>query len=213
MLIIAGDICPHFDRVAGSPKDVAGQFNWLSTTFREWHAALRVKWTVAVWGNHDFVGKYWDDEMAAAANIPWVLLQDSAADVDGVRLWGTPYTPTFYNWAFMEDESQLVKRFGAIPEELDILVSHGPPMWCCDRAYGAEHVGSKALYGQLMGLDVPPKHIICGHIHAGRGTGRVMHEPRPVEVWNVAAVDDRYIPHNPMWTEVILEEGQNELIQ
>jgi Icc-related predicted phosphoesterase len=201
ILIIAGDICPHFDRRPGTDKDIAGQLYWLETTFQDWLVKQPVKKVLAIWGNHDWVGE------RHTPQLPWILLQEDELILDGLRIFGTPYTPTFYNWAFMEDEDKLEQRFKHIPEGLDILISHGPPRWCCDRSFGSNspHVGSNALYNRLRTMENPPKDLICGHIHGGRGWGRL---EQKVNIWNVAGVDERYVPYKPMWTEVILETDE-----
>ena len=30
-----------------------------------------------------------------------IYLEDSGVEIDGVRFWGSPWTPTFMDWAFM----------------------------------------------------------------------------------------------------------------
>jgi Icc-related predicted phosphoesterase len=198
LLIIAGDICPHFAKKAGSEADKAGQFDWLDTKFRAWledrPGTMEV---VGIWGNHDFVGLG-----EIPKHLPWTLLQDEEVYLAKHRIYGTPYTNRFYDWAFMENEKRLTERFAKIPEGIDILVSHGPPKWCCDRLEYGDRVGSEALYQRLLVMKDPPKDIICGHIHTAKGSGAVPHSNHDIRVWNVSSVDDHYEPHSPMWTEI-----------
>ena len=211
LLVIAGDICPHFGKFGdkpGSPADLEGQRKWLTTIFLGWLQKQPAGNTLVVWGNHDFVGQ--TDHFA----LPWTLLEDSGVELEyltsKLHVYGTPYTPRYFDWAFMETEDKLAARFAHIPEGLDILISHGPPLWACDRAAGdkGDHIGSKALYERISTMQKPPKLLICGHIHGGKGEGFVFGEHGSVHVWNVAGVDESYSPHQPMWTEIKLVEKE-----
>ena len=205
LLIIAGDICPDYQYPA-SPKSLYMQRKWLDENFNVWLRDRLPAEIVGIWGNHDFVGEQ------DPPDLLWTLLEDTLTSRCGLHIYGTPYTPRFYDWAFMETEAQLAERFARIPEGLDILVSHGPPLWVCDRPAESrgDHVGSEALYNRLYAMENPPKHLICGHIHGGRGWGTVFCEHGSVQVWNVAGVDEAYAPHSPMWTELVLD-GEKEV--
>ena len=211
LLVIAGDICPHFGvwTKPGSPEDINGQIKWFSSIFLPWAGKQPAKSVVATWGNHDFLGQseeIRDNDIAIAFTIPenFTLLLDAAVFAQSQHIYGTPYTPCYFDWAFMETEDKLAERFARIPEGLDILISHGPPLWACDRAAGdkGDHIGSKVLYERISTMQKPPKLLICGHIHGGKGEGFVFGEHGAVHVWNVAGVDEAYSPHSPMWTEI-----------
>ena len=200
LLIIAGDICPHFDHKPGSKKDRLGQAGWFTTDFEPWLDEQPAQEVVWLWGNHDFMGTGAYKYLGLRHNH----LEDSETALCDLRIYGTPYTPRYFDWAFMETEEKLAERFAHIPEGLDILISHGPSLWACDRAAGnkGDHIGSKALYERISTMQRPPKLLICGHIHGGKGEGFVFGEHGSVHVWNVAGVDEAYIPHQPMWTEI-----------
>ena len=201
---MAGDICPHFSHKAGSAEDIAGQVRFLEYRFKPWLEAQPAAAIVGIWGNHDFVG---EQQLNMVPELPWTLLNDTATTVANLSLYGTPFTPTFYNWAFMEDEPKLAERFARIPANVDILISHGPPKWACDRMDNGERVGSTALFNQLTTMLNPPQHVVCGHIHCGRGHATVFNPAAGVEIWNVAGVDERYIPHEQMWTEILIDDN------
>ena len=217
LLIIAGDICPHFGKIAdmpGSVRDVEGQASWLLTAFKPWLESQPAKQILGCWGNHDFVGQYTVQFADIFRELPWILLEDEETvypnayqSEEGLCIYGTPYTRRYGSWAFMEEEGELAKRFARIPEDLDILISHGPPMWACDRAAGdnGDRLGSEALYDRIRTMQKPPKHLICGHIHGGKGWGTVFGEYGSTQVWNVASVDEAYQLHTPSWTEITLD--------
>ncbi len=55
-------------------------------------------------------------------------LQDSAVTIRGVKFYGAPWTPDFYNWGFMTFNSQQRKEiWSKIPTDTNVLITHGPP--------------------------------------------------------------------------------------
>jgi len=54
-----------------------------------------------------------------------------------------------------------------IPENTDVLVTHGPPFGVLDKNYNQMHCGCKSLLQRVM--QVRPKLHIFGHIHEGYG--------------------------------------------
>ncbi|MDX6628404.1 MAG: hypothetical protein QOH00_650 [Gaiellales bacterium] len=64
-------------------------------------------------------------------------------------------------------EDELAEHFGAVPEGIDILVTHTPPRGHGDRTEAGEHVGSTALL-ETIERRRPPLAVF-GHIHEGRG--------------------------------------------
>jgi Icc-related predicted phosphoesterase len=104
--------------------------------------------------------------------LPWTYLQDESVVIAGLRIWGSPWTPWFFDWAFNApktdpDEAFLDARYATAPDDCDVLVVHGPPAGYGDLTARGEAVGSKAF---LRLLDaVSPKLGVFGHIHEGRG--------------------------------------------
>ena len=47
---------------------------------------------------------------------------------DNVRIYGSPWQPEFYNWAFNlpRNGEEMKARWDAIPDNTDILITHGP---------------------------------------------------------------------------------------
>lgn len=185
LLLIAGDIAPV------SRHDVKFQARWLDETFRRWLEAVPARHVVGIAGNHDFVFERAPD--AVAQDLPWTYLQDEAACVEGLRLWGSPWTPWFYDWAFNaprhdSEEAFLTERYAAVPDETDLLLVHGPPRGYGDLTARRERVGSDAL---LRLVDrVEPALAVFGHIHEARGSWT-----RGSSILaNVSAVDLHYRP-------------------
>lgn len=89
---------------------------------------------------------------------------------DRVKIWGSPWQPEFYNWAFNLPRlgEQLRYRWSLIPSDTDILITHGPAWGYVDKVIGnKEHLGCEFLADRIK--EIKPKIHVCGHIHSGYG--------------------------------------------
>jgi Icc-related predicted phosphoesterase len=90
-----------------------------------------------------------------------------------MKIWGTPWQPWCFDWAFNLRESELKTKWDLIPNDTDILVVHGPPFGYGDgvpRRDGIENTGSPSLLARIQ--KIAPKLVVFGHIHEGRGEWR-----------------------------------------
>lgn len=211
ILIIAGDICPS--------QGAFAQSNWVNAKFTKWcrEQGKRYKHIVAVWGNHDFVGA----EAMYLVNMSdfpknFHLLNNESVEVEGLKIWGTPYCLPFGSWPFMLPEEKLAPLFESIPNDTDIIISHGPPYEFCDGAArmwknseddtkwpDPEHVGSKGLLQAIK--RVRPRLVVSGHIHEAFGTKTM---PNGTVVVNASHMTLAYQPNNPP-IEVITSPKEN----
>ena len=188
LLLLGGDLCPVSDH------DIGFQAEWLDTTFRRWLEAIPARKVVGVAGNHDFVFERCPD--LVPGDLPWTYLEDSGVTWEGLRLWGTPWQPWFYNWAFNLYEPSLVAKWAMIPPDTDILVLHGPPHGYGDgvpRSGGMDHTGSPSLLRRIE--EIAPRLAIFGHIHEGRGEWQVGR----TTLANVTILDEQYEHVYPVW--------------
>lgn len=189
LLLLAGDIFSHRTNYTYGVLDPVGKFIKELT-----NKGIQVIMTP---GNHDFsIYNAWLDQNPKSAK--WIsqhtvprmniggeklsidLLQellgitvliDSHVEVNGLKIYGTPWTPEFYRWAFMLEEDYLHEVYDRIPTGLDILLSHGPPRFgqidCIlqDPEDPPARCGSTSLTNCI--LDKKPKYVFCGHIHSG----------------------------------------------
>ena len=122
-------------------------------------------------GNHDIIFEN-DPKLALALTSAYkniTYLQDSFIEVEGLKIYGSPWQPEFYNWAFNLPRGAALKaKWDLIPEDTDILVTHGPPMGFNDQVNGkGESLGCYDLKQRV--LDIKPKLHCFGHIHSGYG--------------------------------------------
>jgi len=163
--------------------------------FLSWYDDLNVKYKVLIAGNHD-------TSIEARLVRPKenfksiVYLEHESVVIEGINIFGSPYTPIFGTWSFMKKKGRLDPLWQQIPENTDILVTHGPPQGILDlsrdRDDKLEYCGDKELLNHVY--RVRPKHHIFGHIHNfmdcfNKGT-RTLHDLR-TKFHNVSSVTDR----------------------
>lgn len=145
---------------------------------------------VMIQGNHD----YWDNTIFNRTKDIY-LLHNQSITIDGVVFYGSPYSPKFMNWNWMDIEDNLYTIWNStMPEKIDVCLIHGPPYGFCDNcnqsSYGNnEHskLGSKALHAILFEKNI--RYLMCGHIHTG---DRHKTHPSGTEVYNVSVLDETY---------------------
>jgi len=97
-----------------------------------------------------------------------VYLEDAGATLMGFRFWGSPWQPEFNDWAFnLPRGAALREKWGAIPEGIDVLVTHGPPAGIGDRVATAGRQGCVDLRERVR--QVRPRVHLFGHIHQDGG--------------------------------------------
>ena len=137
--------------------------------FIHWFSSLNYKYKVFIAGNHDF---YLEDESIEQVQkeLPpnAYYLCNSGIKIEGLSIWGSPITPTYHNWAFNRDRGKDIRRcWDMIPQNTDILITHGPPFGILDKAQRRESVGCRDLYDTIK--KIKPRYHLFGHIHEEYG--------------------------------------------
>jgi hypothetical protein len=116
-----------------------------------------------------------------------------------VKVYGSPWQPEFYNWAFNLPRMgwELEVKWNDIPMNTDILVTHGPALGQLDTVVGqGVPLGCELLAERIK--VVKPKIHVCGHIHTGYGYKFV----DGTHYFNAAVLDERYtFTQKPMTVE------------
>jgi Icc-related predicted phosphoesterase len=189
LLLLAGDITPVKNH------EVGFQARWLGSEFRRWLECQPARKVVGVAGNHDFIFEKAPE--LVPPDLPWTYLQDALLGWEGLRIYGTPWQPWFFDWAFNLDEEDLRPKWERIPLGTDILVLHGPPHGYGDgvpeRGGRVRHCGSPSLLEHIE--LIRPKLVVYGHIHEGRGEWRL----GDTVLANVTQVDADYYPVYAPW--------------
>lgn len=133
----------------------------------QWLHAQPHRHKVVIAGNHDWCFVRAPGPARARLAPAVTYLEDDEVTIEGVRFWGSPWQPEFYDWAFNLPRGEpLARKWAAIPSGVDVLVTHGPPRGYGDRVEG-ERKGCDDL---LEAVDrVQPALHVFGHIHEDGG--------------------------------------------
>jgi hypothetical protein len=193
--------------------------------FRVWMEGLLsegiVKHVVLVCGNHELsfqegrskfkqvieTQREMKQQLMSVPNLHY--LEDSGAEVLGVKFYGTPYTLPVNGkctWAFQEKDTEedIGKRWKGIPSDTHVVITHSPPYGQGDECAalngsepkgtkGLSHGGSKTLLSRIEEID-PSLHIF-GHFHEGYGI--TQREGLRTLFVNAAICDEDYQPDHP----------------
>ena len=146
---------------------------------------------VFIAGNHD---RFFENKPDETKNIlreyPYLpYLQDHTHSIDGVKIYGSPWQPEFYNWAFNLPRNgvELQEKWSNIPNDTEILITHGPPWEYLDvTPYGNLNVGCELLRVRVD--ELKPKIHVFGHVHSGYGYYYNGH----THFINAAVLNERY---------------------
>jgi Icc-related predicted phosphoesterase len=134
--------------------------------FLEWYKILPIKNKVLVCGNHD--GSCFKGLVKKEEYPELIWLEHETANVEGLNIFGSPYTPRFGDWYYTYKRNIAKVYWDHIPNNIDILVTHGPAKTILDLTEDKEtnnlvQVGCKSLYNRVM--EVKPVIHCFGHIH------------------------------------------------
>jgi len=160
--------------------------------FDEWLGLVKphYKEIIIIAGNHDFAFEELENAKELIKNA--IYLQNSCVVIDGLKIYGSPYTPRFFNWAFNVDRGEeIAKHWALIPDDVDILITHGPPAGILDMTSSYEWAGCKDLMNRINKLKNLKLHIF-GHIHEGYGVEKI----NDITFVNASICTQRYSPIN-----------------
>lgn len=180
--------------------DISGRGDEYSIRqFLDWFSDLhQYNHKIFIAGNHD---RLFEDQPTLAKEIvaehvdnDVYYLEDSGIELWGVKFWGSPVTRPFMDWAFNRTEEKMKLHWEAIPEDTNVLITHGPPYMIMDYAESgsAEHTGSESLYWTVFDRVRPQVHCF-GHIHEQYG----LKEIDGIKIVNASTLNAQYKLVNP----------------
>lgn len=181
MIIHAGNITKH-----GTKAEVM--------EFLQWFSALSYQHKIFIGGTQDH---FLEQEPGAVRKLipPGVTyLEDSGAEVGGLKVWGSPFNSYNHGSAFSRSEVALEEHWEKIPDDTDMVIGHAPAYGVLDENANGEHEGSKGLLRKLVRVE--PKYFVCGHMHGAHG-----HEFRyGIHFINASIINDDYkVAHKPVF--------------
>lgn len=212
-----GDILIHSGDMTfrGTFQEVSKQLYWLGKQ------AKKYKHTIVVFGNHDFL---LEKEPGLARRLcednGLILLNEQEIVIEGIKFFGSPITPYFHNWAFNRHPEDISIHWDIIPDDTNVLITHGPPFGILDgvpehestligydkhyrpmyakKLTGLRNCGCPALLERIKELKQLKLHVF-GHIHEAYGQETHFN----IQFINPAIMDGDYKPVNkPIIAEI-----------
>lgn len=206
----AGDILVHAGDFTfkGRPHEIGQQLHWLGKYSKNYAAV------VCTPGNHDFgFESNYNQYKHEALNKGITFLNEAETTVQGIKFFGSPITPFFHNWAFNRYPADIDVHWLIIPDDTQVLITHGPPYKILDgvpqhgktligydqhyrpmyskQLVHMEHVGCPELLERIKQLKQLKLHVF-GHIHEAHGE----HHEHGIHFVNASIMDGDYHPVN-----------------
>jgi len=160
--------------------------------FSRWFDRLPHRHKIFVAGNHDRLFEINNRLARKLLGAEIVYLQDSMVEIEGLKIYGSPWQPWFFDWAFNLPRGEpLAEKWRLIPPATDVLITHGPPFGILDFPPDGFSVGCERL--RLRVEEIRPRLHVFGHIHHSYGT----QEKLGVRFVNASNCDEAYEPTNP----------------
>lgn len=163
-------------------------------SFLQWYSDLNVPHKILLAGNHDFKSCSHDFPSMLLQFPSITYLRNSSVTINGLVIWGSPFSNIFGQWAYMEGDDDLALIWDKIPANTNIVITHGPAYGIADKVVNAydrdPHVGSQSLRDKLKKLKHLKLHV-TGHIHESYGT----YLDKYTTV-NASICDINYVPFN-----------------
>ena len=197
-------------------NDTAQSIAWFCLEFVPWTDKLPCKYVVFIAGNHDFFlqdltyykkGNELKTRTAQdvirrllpgnnKAKHKLIYLCDNSVEIEGKRIYGSPWIGDLKNWAFYKSPEDIVETWKNIPKNCDILMTHQPPKMC---DMGVVHEacfnyfadwGSEELANVLQEKNI--RYAFCGHVHSGNHN--LVEYKNGCHVVNVSLLNEDYKP-------------------
>lgn len=167
--------------------------------FLNWFAKQDFLHKIFVAGNHDFFFERASESFIKnliPENV--IYLNDEVVEIEGIKIWGSPIQPWFFDWAFQRQRgSDIDKHWQLIPDYTDILITHGPAYGILDKTIKGELAGCKDLLNRIKKIN--PDYFICGHIHEAAG----MQKHGETTFINASVLDVKYkLVNSPVVFEI-----------
>lgn len=209
-ICIISDVHCKFDKLVIPKCDIlisCGDYSFLGEDrevrwFHEWLDQQDATHIISVQGNHEkgVERNFQLSKRIATEACPIVhFIDEGLIEIEGLKIWCSAITPFFHNWAWNRYRGDEIKKhWDKIPLDIDVLVTHGPPMGILDLVeryngqkceYEFEHVGCQDLRDKIQELKNLKIHCY-GHLHYNYGTVKI----DDVTYINAAICDEDYRP-------------------
>lgn len=163
-------------------------------------------------GNHDRM--FEEDEKKAremmGSNSRLHVLINQSVTLFDLKIYGSPFSLEYNNWAFMKKGEEIFKEWAKIPNDVEVLITHSPPYGILDHEGGIPLGCNNLMYR----IETDFKNLILhgfGHIHGSNGIkerqGKVFlnaacpgnQHMGPFNAWILKWEDKQIIDANKIW--------------
>lgn len=170
--------------------------------FIDWLHDLPFKYKVITFGNHDGNFEYAVNRTGIYNDI--IVLNNDFTVIEGIKIWGSPYSLTFFDWWFMKSDKELEEIYKEIPDDVNILMTHTPAFGILDMTKDGILTGSMSLLNRIKELKKLKYHV-CGHIHEQSGTCAMNKylSLKNIHFINTSVLNEKYqLAHDPQIFEI-----------
>lgn len=175
--------------------------------FAEWFEKQPATHKIFVPGNHEL--EWYNAMKEDQSNRSWFtdyapsvhLLINESITINNLKFYGSPVTPFFYDWAWNAFPEELIQTWSNIPDDTDVLITHGPPYTILDTIHPEGHsanLGCSQLFQRVKELNSLKLHIF-GHIHGCGGQTTTIPDQDTI-FCNAAVCAEDYRPSNQILT-------------
>lgn len=170
--------------------------------FHRWLGKQPAKKIISVQGNHELWVRdnFQEAKAIAEQECPGVFfIEEDVIEIEGIKIFASAWTLFFHNWAYNEYPDEIRKRWNRIPDDIDIIITHGQPYGILDELGSAcgdpsgQHVGDHDLARRIK--EIKPDLYFGGHLHFQGG--QQVHIDG-TSYYNCANCDDMYMISNPI---------------
>jgi Icc-related predicted phosphoesterase len=158
--------------------------------FAKWFDNLNYKHKILIAGNHDCCAE-WNKLGIKNSLVNTTYLENERTIIDGVKFWGSPVTAPFNEWAFNWPSDMRKALYGLVPNDIDVMITHGPPFNILDKTDDGYSFGCVHLREAIERIN--PKLHCFGHLHPSYGSYHCFIEGKQdTEFVNCSLLNDNY---------------------
>lgn len=132
-------------------------------SFLRWFVRQPAKYKILVPGNHDKRIKTHIDLLGRVQEYGIHMLMNDGVTINGIKIWGGDFVTSVRDGVYKHDLQTRIDAWKDIPNDLDILVTHIPPITLLDTNGEGNHIGCDQLLEAVKRRNI--KYHVFGHVH------------------------------------------------
>lgn len=163
LLIVAGDFTHH----SRDPEDLEIFAKWIDNQ-------SQISEAVICCGNSEMMSRKMSkmeirSKLEVSDKIHYLQDESKIITKSNLKFYASPWTSS-RNMGFSASHEKLAEKFGLIPDDTDILITHMPPFGILDQGIKKKNIGDFSLRNKIDRLQNLKMHVF-GHVHEYGGQG------------------------------------------